>query len=287
MLAIHPAIKRELRTCLTYGETLLKGYPFCYGRQQDMTQAGCYTYPWSEFVTPIPHRPGAEQINADRLWNLQQAAQHIHGLILLPGQLFGFWNRVPKPTLRNGFRAGPAFKRGKVTTDVGGGLCLISTNVFNALLLAGCEILERHHHSMDPYGERRFFPLGRDAMVYHGYRDLIARNATAIPVQLRLEVLPELGIVRSSLWGNAPCPVLVKLDARITATIPAQITGQMSGYQALAQRWVLPMTSNNPETAAWLQDYSTISSYEPCAPYYRENEVAVSQADLVATSVTT
>ena len=226
-------------------------------------------------MTKIPHKPGADTINANRLWNLNQAARQIDGLVLQPGEVFGFWNRVPKPTLRNGFRAGPAFKRGKVTTDVGGGLCLISTNLFNAFLLAGCEILERHHHSMDPYGDRRFFPLGRDAMVYHGYRDLIVCNQRDVPIQLRLSVLAEEGIVRCSIMAPVACPVLVKLEAEILDHVPVEKPGQIEGYRVVAQRWVMDSNTEAKSKMGWVNDYSIVSSYEPCAAYFGAKQPAM------------
>lgn len=276
-----PALRRQLRTCLTYGQTLVKGYPFRYGRSQRLDQAQQYPHCWSEFETVIPHRPGADEANANRLWNLQQAARHIDGLVLEPGQLFGFWNRIPKPTRGNGFRAGPAFKRGQVTTDMGGGLCLISTNLFNVLLLAGCEILERHSHSMDPYGDRRFFPLGRDAMVYHGYRDLIVRNTSTAAVQLRLAVLPETGLVLAQLWGEHLCPVAVRLESAILDSLPNPDPGQMPGYRTRLQRWTRPQ-ANGGEFADWAEplpgwrlDYTALSCYRPCAAYYGVGHTAI------------
>lgn len=267
-------LKRLLRTGLTYFKTWVKGYPLRYGRRQDLSQSQQYELQWSEFVTAIPQRPGADEVNANRLWNLNQAAQRIDGLILQPGEIFGFWNRVPKPTLRNGFREGPAFKRGKVTTDVGGGLCLISTNVFNALLLAGCEILERHHHSMDPYGDRRFFPLGRDAMVYHGYRDLILRNPSDIPIQLRLEVIPEAGIVRCAVMGQAPCPVQVRLEAEVLETFAVQEPGQIAGYRVVARRWISPDSASGTADSE-LNDYSAVSAYKSCDAYFAVSDRAI------------
>lgn len=265
-------LKRRLRTGLTYAKTLTKGYPFKYAKRQVVAPSDLYHQQWSEFATRIPHKPGADEVNANRLWNLNQAARRIDGLILQPGEIFGFWNRVQKPTLRNGFRAGPAFKRGQVTTDVGGGLCLISTNVFNAFLLAGCEILERHHHSMDPYGDRRFFPLGRDAMVYHGYRDLIVRNQSDTPLLLRLAVLPDQGVVRCSILGQAACPVVVKLDAEILETFPTQAPNQIEGYRVLARRWTAP--ADLQQSSSWAEDYAALSSYETCAAYFGAAEPA-------------
>jgi vancomycin resistance protein VanW len=126
---------------------------------------------------------------------LKLASQKLNCLDINPQKIFSFSARIGEPTKANGFREAPVFVRGQVLTDVGGGLCLIATNVFNTLLYAGCEILERHCHSIDAYGESRFYELGQDAAVANGYKDLIIRNHSQIPLQLRFEVLEKEGKV--------------------------------------------------------------------------------------------
>jgi vancomycin resistance protein VanW len=179
--------KRPIRNGLKYSKALIQGYPFFYSHSQNPAQANRYSHLWVEFATPIPDR-GTPEIRQNRLWNLQLAASKIDYLQLDPSQIFSFCDRVGEPTLTNGFRAGPVFVRGKVKTDVGSGLCLVATNLFNTFLLAGCQILERHCHSIDAYGESRFYQLGQDAAVAYGYKDLVIRNATMIPLQLRFQV---------------------------------------------------------------------------------------------------
>jgi len=53
------------------------------------------------------------------------------------------------------------------------------------------EILERHAHSIDAYGSSRYVPLGRDATVAYGYKDLQFRNATVVPMTLRFRIDPD------------------------------------------------------------------------------------------------
>jgi vancomycin resistance protein VanW len=204
--------KRSLRISLKYAKTLLCGYPFFYARQQTPHQLHLYSHLWCDSVTAIPNR-GSPEIRKNRILNLQLAASKIHQLQLNSGQIFSFCNCVGDPTLSNGFQAGPVFVRGQVQTGVGGGLCLIATNLFHLFLVSGCQILERHCHSIDAYGVNRFYQLGQDASIAYGYKDLIIRNHSAVALQLRLQVLPEAGQVISSLWGQSPCPWEVKVNS--------------------------------------------------------------------------
>lgn len=263
-------VKRHIRTALTYSKNVAKGYSFSYARAQAADATAIYPYQWSQFTTPIPQRSNSDILTQNRLWNLQLAAQKVHGLILRPGHIFSFWHCVPRPTLKNGFREGPAFIQGQVASDVGGGLCLISTNLFNTFLLAGCQILERHSHSIDPYGERRFFPQGQDATVYYGYKDLIIKNNSPVSLQLRLNVVDQEGHVQSSLWGIQNCPVQVRVESKVLEILPAPKPNGMPGYRVETARWVCDASAMN--LLSWQRDYSTVSLYQPCPhAYYASN----------------
>ena len=64
-------------------------------------------------------------------------------------------------------------------------MCLASTLLYNAGLLAGMAVVERYCHSVDSYGDARYFELGRDASVEYAYRDLRLRNDLPVPIVLR------------------------------------------------------------------------------------------------------
>lgn len=192
------SVKRSLRVGQKFAKDLLKGYPFAYATEQTPFEFNQYPHLWKKSVTLIPNR-GSLEVRTNRIHNLQLATKQIHNLQVDPGKVFSFCNRVGDPSLSSGYRAGAVFIAGKVGTGVGGGLCLIATNLFHLFLNAGCEILERHSHSIDAYGPDRFYELGQDAAVAYGYKDLIVRNQTSIPLVVTLEILPETGQVVSSL----------------------------------------------------------------------------------------
>lgn len=237
-----------------------RGDVFDYARVQDLNNSSVYCYRWSEVNTAIKQRSGFAQVNENRLWNMQLAVRDIDGLLLCPGQIFNFWNRVARPTVANGFREGPTLVGNRLMTDVGGGLCQISTTLFQALLLANCEILERHNHSIDAHGETRFFTLGQDATVAYGYKNLIVRNNSQVPLLLRLRVMEEKAMVVGSVWGTQPQPVEVKVSSNVLETLsPPSIHG-MLGWSVETIRYVRQVEC---PTTEWEVNYRTTDIYQP------------------------
>ena len=130
----------------------------------------------------IPDRPRlvlSQRLNRnpEKEHNLRVAAWRIERIVVGPGEYFSFWSSVGAPFRRRGFRASRSIVNGRVVPSVGGGLCQLSGLIYYASLQAGLEIVERHAHSVDIYTEAtRFTPLGADATVAFGYKDLIIRN---------------------------------------------------------------------------------------------------------------
>jgi vancomycin resistance protein YoaR len=146
---------------------------------------------WPHQITiSQPIRPGATFANK---WaNIDLASQKIDKICLDSGQILSFWAVVGHPSLARGFRMSRNLVRGQVSQAVGGGLCQVSGILYHLSLVAGLEVVERHAHSLDIYREEeRFSPLGADATVVFGYRDLRVRNPYDFAVQWRLEVEAE------------------------------------------------------------------------------------------------
>ena len=134
-----------------------------------------------------PIRPGAYREN--KIHNLRLAAGAIGGRILEPGHVFSYWQLVGPPSEARGYRRGRTLQNDEMIPDVGGGLCQLSGLVYHLALLLDLEIVERHSHSHDIYTEEeRFTPLGADAAVVFGYRDLRFRNVCGCPLLLRFSI---------------------------------------------------------------------------------------------------
>jgi VanW like protein len=146
------------------------------------------------YTRPLICYPGQASRFAAKQHNIALALSRVDGIIVAPGETFSFWRCVGRPTLRAGFEAAAALKDGVLVEDVGGAICLSSTLLYNAGLLSGMAIDERWCHSVDSYGNARYFELGRDAAVEYPYRDLRLRNVWQVPL-----------LLRASLIGDAVC----------------------------------------------------------------------------------
>ena len=116
----------------------------------------------------------------ERKDNISLCAQYIGGVVLYDGEEFSFNERVGERTEERGFKSAKIIEKGKFVDGIGGGVCQVSSTVYNAVLLAGLKVTERHNHSMlVSYVEPSF-----DAMVSSGYADLKFCNNTGAPIFL-------------------------------------------------------------------------------------------------------
>ena len=112
--------------------------------------------------------------NVARAHNIRQVAALLDGAVVRPGQTFSFNSAVGPRTKAAGFDVAPVIMNGVLTPGVGGGICQVSTTLFNVVFLAGLPVVERSPHSffIDHY------PIGRDATVSYGETDFKFRNDT-------------------------------------------------------------------------------------------------------------
>ena len=108
------------------------------------------------------------------------ALQLINGTHLAPGESFSFNDTVGKRTTERGFKVATAYSSGEVTEDVGGGICQVSTTLFNAFVKADMQIDERHNHSLTV----AYVDKGKDAAVNWGNQDLRFTNNSSDSVYI-------------------------------------------------------------------------------------------------------
>ncbi len=121
------------------------------------------------------------------LFNIKKASNEINGLILKPGEKFLF-NQIVGPAEKNdGYKESTIISNGQFTSGYGGGICQVSTTIYNAVLLANLQIIERYNHSI--YGDATsYVPLGRDAAIFYGYKDLKFKNTLDQTISIFCEV---------------------------------------------------------------------------------------------------
>jgi len=110
--------------------------------------------------------------NQARAGNIRQVAQILDNTVIRPGEIFSFNKTAGPRTKAAGFDAAPLIRGGMLTPGVGGGICQVSTTLFNSVFFAGLPVVERHPHSF--FIEH--YPMGRDAAVSYGTLDFRFRN---------------------------------------------------------------------------------------------------------------
>ena len=147
--------------------------------------------------------------NTPRVSNIRLAGERISGCILGAGKIFSFNARVGVRTQKNGFQRAKIIEDGRFVYGVGGGVCQVSTTLYNAALLAGLDVTEYHPHSLAV----NYVRPSRDAMVSGTYSDLKFRNVTNCPVYIR--ILTGLYYVRCEIYGLSD-GTKYSLDSRVT-----------------------------------------------------------------------
>jgi vancomycin resistance protein VanW len=134
-------------------------------------------------VTMLTQALGTTPNAAAKQHNIALAAAAFSARPVAPGGLFSFWGWLGAPSRARGFQDGRALRGGKLVLETGGGLCQLAGALYLAGLQAGLRTVERHAHSVDLYtDETRYAPLGSDATVSFGFKDLRLRNPHACAV---------------------------------------------------------------------------------------------------------
>jgi vancomycin resistance protein VanW len=156
-----------------------------------------------------------------KIHNMTAALKRVNDLPIPPGHIFSFWRVVGRPSGARGFLPGRSLLAGQLQPDYGGGLCQLSGLIYYVSLIAGLEIVERHPHSRDIYDDKtRYAPLGADATVAYGFKDLRVLNPYPCPVCFRASV----SLDKASCSFCCPEPVEISLVEFATTARQAEVT---------------------------------------------------------------
>jgi vancomycin resistance protein YoaR len=150
-----------------------------------------------------------------RLHNVQLVADLIDGALVAPGERFSFNQTTGERNAAKGFEEAPVIINGELESGIGGGVCQVSTTVFNAAFEAGLSIERRTNHAL----YISHYPLGRDATVNYPDIDLVFRNDTDHWLLVRTFV--GAGSLTVNLYGTSP-------GRRVeTETAPLRVEGKV------------------------------------------------------------
>ncbi len=119
--------------------------------------------------------------NPNRAHNVQLATSICNYVLLMPGDVFSFNQVVGPRTIELGYRNAPVIEGGQLVPGAGGGVCQVSSTLYNAVLAAKLKVIERYRHSKPV----RYVPEGRDATVAYDYLDLKFMNNRGSPIIIR------------------------------------------------------------------------------------------------------
>jgi len=121
------------------------------------------------------------QGNEERSNNISLAAEAINNHVVFPGESFSFNEVVGERTEEKGYKRAPVIVKGELEEDIGGGICQVSSTLFNAVDLEGIQVVERYAHSREvPY-----VPPGKDAAVSWWGPDFVFKNIYNQPILIR------------------------------------------------------------------------------------------------------
>ena len=153
--------------------------------------------------------------NTNRTKNLELSAEKINGTVLMPGEEFSYNQVVGKRTVEAGYKNAKIYSGGQVVDGLGGGICQISSTLYNAVLMADLEITERRNH----YFKTSYVPAGRDATVVWGSIDFKFKNTRSYPIKIEAKV--DSGIAEFKIFGiKEEKEYSIKILPVVTQNIP-------------------------------------------------------------------
>ena len=133
--------------------------------------------------------------NANRTTNLRLAAQKINGTVIMPGETFSYNTTVGERTIAAGYKNAAIYENGRVVDGLGGGICQVSSTLYNSVLYSNLEVVERNNHMF----LTTYAPGGRDATVAYGSLDFKFKNNRDYPIKIAASV--QNGYCTVSIYG--------------------------------------------------------------------------------------
>lgn len=155
--------------------------------------------------------------NINRTYNIHVAADVLNNTLIKPGAVFSFNKVVGPRSKEKGYREALVIVDDQFTPGLGGGVCQVSSTLYNTALLAGLEIVERSNHTLPV----AYVPLGRDATVAYGGCDLKIRNNTGNYLCIRTSV--NGGRLTVKIFGNKQDRKIVSLETVVDRVMEPQI----------------------------------------------------------------
>ena len=184
--------------------------------------------------------------NADRTTNLRLAANKINGTVLLPNEEFSYNAVVGERTINAGYKMAATYSNGAVVDGLGGGICQISSTLYDAVVMANLKITTRRNHQF----VTSYVPAGKDATVVWGSQDFKFVNSRKYPVRITASV--QGGVATVQVWGiKEEVEYDISIETKKIATIPPATETIQDASLPAGQQKVVQAGSNGSKVEAY------------------------------------
>ena len=161
-----------------------------------------------------------ENKEENTIYNIRLASEVINGILVKPQEIFSFNKYVGPAEKADGYKESTIIANGIFVNGYGGGICQVSSTLYNAVLLANLPIVERYNHSV--YGEAtKYVPLGQDAAIFYGFKNLRFKNISDNVIVIFSKVFRDT--LQISIFGRNEDKAEVEIISKDKKVIDYQI----------------------------------------------------------------
>ena len=161
-----------------------------------------------------------ENKEENTIYNIKLSSEVINGILIKPQEIFSFNKYVGPAEKADGYKESTIIANGIFVNGYGGGICQVSSTLYNAALLANLPIIERYNHSV--YGEAtEYVPLGQDAAIFYGFKDLRFKNNSDHAIVIFLKVFRDT--LQVSIFGGNEDKAEVEIISKDKKVIDYQV----------------------------------------------------------------
>ncbi len=181
-----------------------------------------------------------ENKEENTIYNIKLSSEVINGILVKPQEIFSFNKYVGPAEKADGYKESTIIANGIFVNGYGGGICQVSSTLYNAILLANLPIVERYNHSV--YGDAtRYVPLGQDAAVFYGLKNLRFKNNSDNVIVIFSKVFRDT--LQVSIFGGNEDKAEVEIISKDKKVIDYQIIREKdskleAGQEIIAQEGV-------------------------------------------------
>ena len=177
-----------------------------------------------------------ENKEENTIYNIKLSSEVINGILVKPQEIFSFNKYVGPAEKADGYKESTIIANGIFINGYGGGICQVSSTLYNAVLLANLQIVERYNHSV--YGEAtKYVPLGQDAAIFYGFKDLKFKNNSDHAIVIFSKVFRDT--LQVTIFGGNEDKVKVEIINKDKKVIDYQIIREKDSKLEASQEIVV------------------------------------------------